>query len=43
MRKGDKELRAWVNEQLRQAKVDGTYDRLWNRYFGEAGTILLRP
>ncbi len=42
MRKGDEELRAWVNEQLRQAKVDGTYDRLWNRYFGETGTILLR-
>ena len=43
MPKGDGELRAWVNEQLRKAKTDGTYDTLWNKYFGEAGTILLRP
>jgi len=43
MPKGDGVLRAWVNEQLRKAKTDGTYDALWNRYFGEAGTILLRP
>ena len=41
--KGDRDLLAWVNDQLRKAKADGTYDRLWNRYFGEAGTILLRP
>jgi ABC-type amino acid transport substrate-binding protein len=43
MAKGDGALRTWVNEQLRKAKTDGTYDTLWNRYFGEAGTILLRP
>jgi ABC-type amino acid transport substrate-binding protein len=43
MHKGDGELRAWVNEQLRQAKADGTYDTLWNRYFGDAAAILLRP
>ncbi len=43
MHKGDGELRAWVNEQLRQAKADGTYDQLWNRYFGDAATVLLRP
>jgi ABC-type amino acid transport substrate-binding protein len=43
MRKGEGELRAWVNDQLQKAKADGTYDTLWNRYFGEAGTILLRP
>ena len=43
MPKGEGELRAWVNDQLRKAKADGTYDTLWNRYFGEAGTILLRP
>ena len=43
MPKGDGELRAWVNEQLRKAKADGTYDALWNKYFGEAGAILLRP
>jgi len=43
MHKGEGELRAWVNEQLRQAKVDGTYDQLWNRYFSDAAAILLRP
>jgi ABC-type amino acid transport substrate-binding protein len=43
MPKGEGELRAWVNDQLLKAKADGTYDTLWNRYFGEAGTILLRP
>jgi ABC-type amino acid transport substrate-binding protein len=43
MRKGDLDLLAWVNDQLRKAKADGTYDTLWNRYFGDAGAILLRP
>lgn len=43
MPKGDEQLRLWVNEQLRQAKADGTYDTFWNRYFGEAGALLLRP
>ena len=40
---GDIDLLDWVNEQLRKAKADGTYDTIWNRYFGEAGAILLRP
>jgi polar amino acid transport system substrate-binding protein len=43
MPKSDGELRAWVNDQLRKAKADGTYDLLWNRYFGDAAAILLRP
>ncbi len=43
MPRGDGELRAWVNEQLRKAKANGTYDRLWHRYFGETGTLLVRP
>jgi putative glutamine transport system substrate-binding protein len=43
MRKGDPDLLAWVNEQLRKAKADGTFDTLWNRYFGDAGAILHRP
>jgi polar amino acid transport system substrate-binding protein len=42
MRRGDKKLRAWVNEQLRKAKADGTYERLWNKYFGNMGAILAR-
>ncbi len=43
MPRGDRDLLAWVNDQLRKAKADGTYDTLWKRYFGEAGAILLRP
>ena len=43
MPKGDPEALAWVNDQLRKAKTDGTYDTLWKRYFGDTGTILLRP
>jgi ABC-type amino acid transport substrate-binding protein len=43
MPKGDPDLLAWVNDQLRKAKADGSYDALWNRYFGDAATILLRP
>jgi putative glutamine transport system substrate-binding protein len=41
--KGEGEFRAWVNDQLRKAKADGTYDQLWNRYFGDAATVLIRP
>ena len=41
--KGDRDLLAWVNEQLRKAMADGTYDKLWSRYFGDAAPILLRP
>jgi ABC-type amino acid transport substrate-binding protein len=43
MRKGDRDLRAWVNDHLRKAKADGTYDTLLKRYFGDAGATLLRP
>jgi polar amino acid transport system substrate-binding protein len=43
LRKGDEALRAWVNDQLRKAKADGTYEQLWNKYFGEEATLLLRP
>jgi ABC-type amino acid transport substrate-binding protein len=43
MPKGDGELRTWVNEQLRKAKADGTYEKLWKSYFGEDAAILLRP
>ena len=41
--KGDRDLLAWVNDQLRKAKVDGAYDTVWNRYFGDSAAILLRP
>ena len=43
MPRGDPELLAWVNDQLRKAKADGSYDTLWSRHFGDAGPRLLRP
>jgi len=43
MPKGDKELVAWVNDQLQRAKADGTYNALWNEYFGQDEALLLRP
>jgi ABC-type amino acid transport substrate-binding protein len=43
MPRGDPDLLAWVNDQLRKAKADGTFDTLLDRYFGDAGAILHRP
>src|SRR5437867_12899809 len=34
-RKGDTEFINWVNGQLQKMRADGTYDRLWKKYFGE--------
>jgi ABC-type amino acid transport substrate-binding protein len=43
MPKDEPALLAWVNDQLRKARADGTYDTLWKKYFGEAGAMLVRP
>jgi putative glutamine transport system substrate-binding protein len=42
-RKGELRLIRWVNEQLTRMKGDGTYNRLWQKYFGELGGLLLKP
>jgi len=42
-RKGELRLIRWVNEQLTRMKSDGTYDRLWQKYFGELEGLLLKP
>jgi ABC-type amino acid transport substrate-binding protein len=42
-RKGEVRLIRWVNEQLSRMKRDGTYDRLWQKYFGELGGLLTKP
>ncbi|HWU38249.1 MAG TPA: transporter substrate-binding domain-containing protein [Candidatus Acidoferrum sp.] len=42
-RKGELTSIRWVNEQLVRMKKDGTYDQLWQRYFGEFGGLLTKP
>jgi ABC-type amino acid transport substrate-binding protein len=42
-RKGDVQLIRWLNEQLARMKIDWTYDRIWQKYFGDLGGPLLKP
>jgi ABC-type amino acid transport substrate-binding protein len=41
--KGDVASIAWINKQLSKMKSDGTYDRLWKKYFGEFEASLIKP
>jgi ABC-type amino acid transport substrate-binding protein len=43
VRKGDTEFINWVNGQLQKMRADGTYDRLWKKYFGEVEANLVKP
>jgi len=43
VRKGDTEFIGWVNAQLQKMRADGTYDRLWKKYFGEVEANLVKP
>lgn len=43
VRKGDTEFIAWVNAELAKLKRDGTYDRLWKRYFADVEGNLVKP
>ncbi len=43
VRKGETEFIKWVNDQLAKMKKDGTYDRLWKKYFGEVEANLVKP
>ena len=43
VRKGDLEFLKWVNDQLAKMKRDGTYDKLWKKYFGEVEANLVKP
>jgi ABC-type amino acid transport substrate-binding protein len=43
VRKGDVEFVKWVNDQLAKMKKDGSYDRLWKKYFGEVEAFLIKP
>jgi ABC-type amino acid transport substrate-binding protein len=43
VRKGDMEFIKWVNAELAQMKKDGTYDRLWKKYFADVEANLVKP
>src|SRR3989441_19559 len=43
VRKGDTEFITWVNAELAQMKKDGTYDRLWKKYFADVEANLVKP
>lgn len=43
VRKGDVEFIKWVDGQLDRMKKDGTYDKLWKKYFGDVEAYLFKP
>jgi ABC-type amino acid transport substrate-binding protein len=43
VRKGDVEFIKWVDDQLARMKKDGTYDKLWKKYFGDVEAYLYKP
>jgi len=43
VRKGDVEFIKWVDGQLDKMKKDGTYDKLWKKYFGDVEAYLYKP
>jgi ABC-type amino acid transport substrate-binding protein len=43
VRKGDTEFIKWVNGELARMKKDGTYDRLWKKYFADVEGQLVKP
>jgi putative glutamine transport system substrate-binding protein len=43
VRKGDLEFVKWINGQLTRMKTDGTFGRLWEKYFGAFEGSLIKP
>ena len=43
VRKGDLEFIKWVNGELARMRRDGTYDRLWKKYFADLEANLVKP
>jgi len=43
VRKGDVDFIKWVDGQLDKMKKDGTYDKLWKKYFRDVEAYLFKP
>ena len=43
VRKDDPQFSAWVNQQLDTMHSDGTFDALWQSYFGALAANLIKP
>jgi ABC-type amino acid transport substrate-binding protein len=43
VRKGDLEFVGWVNKQLGKMKQDGSFEKIWGKYFAELGGDLIKP
>jgi ABC-type amino acid transport substrate-binding protein len=43
VRKGEITFINWVNAQLERMKADGTFQRLWQKHFGEFEARLVKP
>ena len=43
VRKGEVKFIEWVNAQLELMKADGTFQRLWQKHFGEFEASLVKP
>ena len=43
VRKGDTDFIKWVDAQLSKMHKDGTYDRLWKKYFADVEANLVKP
>ncbi len=43
VRKGDTDFIKWVDAQLSTMRKDGTYDRLWKKYFADVEANLVKP
>jgi ABC-type amino acid transport substrate-binding protein len=43
VRKGDLEFVKWVNAELARMRSDGTYGRLWKKYFADLEGRLVKP
>ena len=43
VRKGETDFIKWVNAELAKMKKDGTYDRLWKKYFADVEGSLVKP
>lgn len=43
VRKGDTEFHDWVNAELERMKADGSFDALWDKWFGDIQDKLVKP